>query len=105
MAVQHTKGQTHPCNFDPLTGNVKQTHIDGPGYQGDRPNENSTHRTGGVNALVRDIPAARPLADTTSAIFRDASSIISSPSITAPTLPPASDVQYSYASRISSAWS
>jgi hypothetical protein len=39
---------------------------------------------GGSNSLVRRSPAARPLAAMTRAIFRDASSIISSPSITAP---------------------
>ena len=47
---------------------------------------------GGSKDDVRDIPAARPLAAMTSAILRDASSIISSPSITAPRMPPASDV-------------
>src|SRR4051794_14826485 len=44
---------------------------------------------------LRVRPAARPLAATTSAIFRDASSIISSPSMTAPRRPPASDVECS----------
>ena len=49
--------------------------------------------TGGVNTdPCRLIPAARPLAATTSAIFRLASSIISSPSITAPRAPPAAEV-------------
>lgn len=38
----------------------------------------------GRQTSVRDIPAARPFAETTSAILRDASSIISSPSIAAP---------------------
>ncbi len=41
----------------------------------------------------------------TSAILRDASSIISSPSIAAPRDPPASEVHHSYASRMFSAWS
>src|SRR4051794_8037301 len=48
-------------------------------------------------------PAARPFAATTSAILREASSIISSPSITAPRWPPAADVECSYAARIASA--
>src|SRR5215467_6791561 len=39
---------------------------------------------GGVNDDVRVIPAARPFPAITNAILRDASSIISSPSITAP---------------------
>jgi hypothetical protein len=47
------------------------------------------YASGGVNVWVRFIPAARPLAETTKAILRDASSIISSPSITAPFAPPA----------------
>lgn len=47
---------------------------------------------GGVKTWVRDIPAARPLAAMTMAILRDASSIISSPSITAPLAPPSADV-------------
>ena len=48
--------------------------------------------TGGRSVVVRVRPAARPFAAITSAILRDASSIISSPSITAPSLPPASEV-------------
>ena len=44
-----------------------------------------TYPSGGLKAEVRLIPAARPFAATTIAIFRDASSIISSPSIAAPT--------------------
>ncbi len=48
--------------------------------------------SGGVNVVVRAMPAARPLAETTRAILRLASSIISSPSITAPRAPPAADV-------------
>ena len=50
------------------------------------------HASGGVHGFVRDIPAARPLPEITSAIFRDASSIISSPIMAAPRFPPASDV-------------
>jgi hypothetical protein len=46
----------------------------------------------GGRCPARRIPAARPFADTTSAILRDASSIISSPSSTAPRAPPASEV-------------
>ena len=46
----------------------------------------------GSNQTVRFIPAARPLPLTTSAILRDASSIISLPIMTAPRLPPASEV-------------
>ena len=61
--------------------------------------------SGASNLDVRCMPAARPLPAMTSAILRLASSIISSPSIAEPFLPPASEVQYSYASRISSAWS
>ena len=63
----------------------------GPTAGGGRPGPTG-HSAGGVNDEVRLIPAARPLAATTSAILRDASSIISSPSITAPSLPPASEV-------------
>jgi hypothetical protein len=48
-----------------------------------------------VKLVVLVIPAARPFAATTSAIFRDASSIIWSPSMAAPSLPPASEVWYS----------
>ena len=47
---------------------------------------------GGSNVVVRARPAARPFAETTSAILRLASSIISSPSITAPRAPPAAEV-------------
>jgi hypothetical protein len=50
------------------------------------------HSSGGVQGFVRCMPAARPLLEITSAIFRDASSIISSPITAAPRLPPASDV-------------
>ncbi len=50
---------------------------------------------GGSNLEVRTKPAARPLPATTRAIFRDASSIISSPSIAEPFFPPASEVKYS----------
>jgi hypothetical protein len=53
-----------------------------PGSQDRR--EGGAQAVGGSNSLVRRRPAARPLAATTRAIFRDASSIISSPSITAP---------------------
>ena len=62
---------------------------------------------GGVNDEVRTSPAARPLAATTSAILRDASSIISSPSMAEPLAPPArrSSTDDAYASRMSSAWS
>ena len=49
----------------------------------------------GVQTSVRCMPAARPLAEITSAILRDASSIISSPSIAEPFVPPASDVHHS----------
>jgi hypothetical protein len=41
------------------------------------------------------MPAARPFPEITSAILRLASSIISSPSIAAPRLPPASEVNHS----------
>ena len=41
------------------------------------------------------MPAARPLAEMTSAIFRDASSIISSPSMAAPRAPPSAEVYHS----------
>ena len=51
--------------------------------------------SGGSNFDVRSMPAARPFAEMTSAILRDASSIISSPSIAEPFLPPASDVDHS----------
>ena len=47
---------------------------------------------GGVKAWVRVIPAARPFAAITIAILRDASSIISSPSMTAPLAPHSADV-------------
>ena len=60
---------------------------------------------GGAHLSVRCIPAARPLAEITSAILRDASSIISSPIIADPFFPPASEVNHSYASRMFSAWS
>ena len=53
------------------------------------------HSSGGVNDDVRSMPAARPLPAMTSAILRLASSIISSPSIAEPFLPPASDVAQS----------
>ena len=46
----------------------------------------------GSNQTVRAMAAARPLPAITSAILRDASSIISEPSITAPRAPPAADV-------------
>ena len=49
--------------------------------------------SGTSNLEVRVIPAARPLPATTRAIFRLASSIISSPSIAEPFFPPASEVQ------------
>ena len=48
--------------------------------------------SGGLKVLVRLSPAARPFAAITSAILREASSIISSPSITAPVAPPCSEV-------------
>lgn len=47
---------------------------------------------GGSNLEVRVIPAARPLAARTVAILREASSIISSPSMTAPRWPPSAEV-------------
>ena len=50
---------------------------------------------GGSNFVVRVIPAARPFAEITSAIFREASSIIYSPCITAPLAPPFSEVKCS----------
>ncbi len=53
------------------------------------------HSSGGVKDDVRSMPAARPLPAMTSAILRLASSIISSPSIAEPFLPPASDVAQS----------
>jgi hypothetical protein len=59
---------------------------------GDRPFAVRDQPSGGVNDEVRCMPAARPLPEITSAIFRDASSIISSPSIAEPFAPPASDV-------------
>ncbi len=52
----------------------------------------SAQSCGGSKEDVRAIPAARPLAAITTAILREASSIISSPSMTAPRMPPASDV-------------
>ncbi len=51
--------------------------------------------SGGVQRSVRCIPPARPLPAMTSAILRLASSIISSPIMAAPRLPPASDVYHS----------
>ena len=64
-----------------------------------RPERTPVAGTSGLRAAsnddVRHIPAARPLPATTSAILRDASSIISSPSITAPRIPPASEVCHS----------
>ena len=51
--------------------------------------------SGGVKDDVRAIPAARPLPAMTSAILREASSIISSPSIAAPLAPPAAEVYHS----------
>ena len=57
------------------------------------PGTTDLHSAGGSNLVVRARPAARPLPAMTSAILRDASSIISSPSMTAPRLPPASDVK------------
>jgi Diguanylate cyclase, GGDEF domain len=48
--------------------------------------------SGGDHTSPRSMPAARPFPDTTSAILREASSIISSPSMTAPVAPPFSDV-------------
>src|ERR1700730_10367645 len=50
---------------------------------------------GGSNLEVRCMPAARPLAATTRAILREASSIISSPSMADPLAPPASEVHQS----------
>src|SRR6185312_5643198 len=50
---------------------------------------------GGSNFEVRRIPAARPLAAMTRAILREASSIISSPSMAEPLAPPASEVHQS----------
>ena len=47
---------------------------------------------GGVQTSPRCMPAARPLPEITRAILRDASSIISSPSMTAPRAPPCSEV-------------
>ncbi len=47
---------------------------------------------GGSNVERRARPAARPFAEMTSAILRDASSIISSPSIAEPLAPPAAEV-------------
>ena len=49
----------------------------------------------GMNDDVRSMPAARPLLAMTRAILALASSIISSPSIADPFLPPASDVAWS----------
>lgn len=53
-----------------------------------------TQPSGGVQTSWRSMPAARPLAEITSAILREASSIISSPSMTAPLAPPCSEVKY-----------
>ena len=53
------------------------------------------HSWGGSNFDVRCIPAARPLAAMTRAILREASSIISSPSMADPRAPPACDVHQS----------
>ena len=57
-----------------------------------RPGARDVTLAGGVHARLRVMPAARPLPATTRAILRLASSIISSPSITAPRAPPASEV-------------
>src|SRR5690606_33109334 len=56
-----------------------------------------------AGSAVRRSPAARPRATTASASLRDASSIISSPSMTAPRAPPACEVWWAYASRTCSA--
>jgi hypothetical protein len=56
------------------------------------PHERSPRTAGSWNVWVRPIPAARPFAATTKAILREASSIISSPSITAPRAPPTAEV-------------
>src|ERR1022692_1914683 len=50
---------------------------------------------GGSNFVVRCMPAARPLPAITRAILREASSIISSPSMADPLAPPASEVHQS----------
>lgn len=56
--------------------------------------ERVTQASGGVQRSVRSIPAARPLPAMTRAIFRLASSIISSPIMAEPLSPPASEVEY-----------
>ena len=66
----------------------------GPGRAGHVSRRRCSQLSGGVQGFVRFMPAARPLPEITSAIFRDASSIISSPIIAAPRFPPASEVQY-----------
>jgi hypothetical protein len=63
-------------------------HVFGPTPPEPRPG----YAAGASNFEVRVNPAARPLPATTSAILREASSIISSPSIAEPFLPPASEV-------------
>ena len=56
---------------------------------------NRTQEGGRKGSPRRSIPAARPLPAITNAILRLASSIISSPSITAPRAPPAREVCHS----------
>src|SRR3974377_1301789 len=58
---------------------------------------------GGWNTEVRRMPAARPLPAITRAIFRDASSIISSPSMAEPLATPPAEGHHSEASRSSTA--
>src|SRR5580704_9819203 len=61
-----------------------------------RPSElHRVHSCGGSNLEVRSMPAARPLAAMTRAILREASSIISSPSMADPLAPPAREVHQS----------
>ena len=50
------------------------------------------YASGATNSFVRAMPAARPFAEITRAILRLASSIISSPSMTAPRAPPSAEV-------------
>ncbi len=74
-----------------LTTTWREKQIRETGESRGRP-QRACYYAGGVKEEVRVIPAARPFAAITNAILRDASSIISSPSITAPSFPPASEV-------------
>ena len=76
-------------SFGPRAGTPRRGRLRPPSRQ------RRCSSSGGVKDDVRSIPAARPLPAMTSAILRLASSIISSPSIAEPFLPPASEVAQS----------